>query len=79
MAAELPYTVHLDPDSARNLATHGASILLLGVPLGTPIGLDQQVSTPQLRIVNCTSYTVHVVLLSAQQPCVPEPTSASSH
>eukprot|EP00878_Enallax_costatus_P021228 GHUV01022468.1.p1 GENE.GHUV01022468.1~~GHUV01022468.1.p1 ORF type:complete len:165 (+),score=24.58 GHUV01022468.1:623-1117(+) len=43
MTNQAPYAVQLDPDSARNLATHGASILLLNVPLGTPIGLDQQV------------------------------------
>jgi hypothetical protein len=47
-AAEAPvwqqaYSVQLDPDSARRLATHGATILLLDVPEATPIGLDQQV------------------------------------
>lgn len=38
-----PYTVQLDPDTARTLATNGATILLLDVPEATPIGLDQQV------------------------------------
>lgn len=38
-----PYSVHLDPESARRLATNGATILLLDVPEATPIGLDQQV------------------------------------
>lgn len=37
------YSVQLDPDSARTLATNGATILLLDVPEATPIGLDQQV------------------------------------
>jgi hypothetical protein len=38
-----PYSVQLDPESARRLATNGATILLLDVSEATPIGLDQQV------------------------------------
>lgn len=37
------YTVDLDPDTARNLAQQGATVLLLDVPEGTVVGVDQQV------------------------------------
>lgn len=43
-----PYTVQLDPDTARTLTSNGATILLLDVPEATPIGLDQQV-----RVCEC--------------------------
>jgi hypothetical protein len=43
---QAPYSVQLDPESARRLATNGATILLLDVPEATPIGLDQQVGLP---------------------------------
>jgi hypothetical protein len=43
-----PYAVRLDPATARSFAVNGATILLLDVPEGTPIGLDQQV-----RVVVC--------------------------
>jgi hypothetical protein len=42
-AAPPPYTVALDPDQARRLATTGAALLLLDVPAGTLLGIDQQV------------------------------------
>lgn len=42
-AGAAPYTVALDPDQARQLAAGGAALLLLGVPPGTLLGLDQQV------------------------------------
>lgn len=54
MSYKAPYSVQLDPDSARNLAAHGASILLLDVPLGAPIGMDQQVSDEHHRAVQIT-------------------------
>ena len=38
-----PYTVHIDPDKARELAESGAILLLLDVPHGTVVGIDQQV------------------------------------
>lgn len=38
-----PYTVQLDADTAHDLTQHGGTLLLLGVPLGTIFGLDQQV------------------------------------
>ncbi len=38
-----PYSVTLDPDTARQLATNGATVLLLDVPAGTVVGVDQQV------------------------------------
>jgi hypothetical protein len=40
-----PYTVHIDPDKARELAESGAILLLLDVPHGTVVGIDQQVKT----------------------------------
>jgi hypothetical protein len=43
MAAAAPYAVSLEPDAARRLAVHGATLLLLDVPLGMPVGIDQQV------------------------------------
>ena len=41
---EAPYKVQVDPEKARELAQSGAIILLLDVPNGTVIGIDQQVS-----------------------------------
>lgn len=38
-----PYTVRLDAESARELAQRGGTILLLGVPEGAAVGMDQQV------------------------------------
>ena len=38
-----PYTVHLDPDTAKELARKGATLLILDVPEATAIGLDHQV------------------------------------
>ena len=40
-----PYTVHVDPDKAVELAELGAIILLLDVPHGTVVGIDQQVKS----------------------------------
>ncbi|KAJ9532008.1 hypothetical protein QJQ45_003699 [Haematococcus lacustris] len=37
-----PYSLRLDPETARELATVGAALLLLDVPVGTLIGIDQQ-------------------------------------
>ncbi|MEW5306662.1 MAG: hypothetical protein WDW36_009113 [Sanguina aurantia] len=37
-----PYTVQMDADTAHDLTQHGGTLLLLGVPLGTIFGLDQQ-------------------------------------
>ena len=41
---DAPYKVHIDPERATELAQSGATILLLDVPNGTVIGIDQQVS-----------------------------------
>ena len=40
---EAPYKVQLNSEKARELAQSGAIILLLDVPNGTVIGIDQQV------------------------------------
>lgn len=39
-----PYKVHIDPARATELAQSGAIILLLDVPNGTVVAIDQQVS-----------------------------------
>lgn len=64
-----PYSVQLDPESARRLATNGATILLLDVPEATPIGLDQQVGktvTTLIPILLCAQ-----ALLAAAPPLLP--------
>lgn len=38
-----PYQVHMDPDAARGLAEQGGTVLMLGVPPGSYVGVDQQV------------------------------------
>jgi hypothetical protein len=35
-------SLHLDPDTARELVAKGATIILLDVPEGTVIGIDHQ-------------------------------------
>jgi hypothetical protein len=57
---QAPYTVQLDPESARNLAAHGGTMLLLDVPEGTPIGLDQQVCS---CVRACGSLSLLLLLL----------------
>jgi hypothetical protein len=41
-----PYTLKVDNNTARELATKGATLVLLDVPEGTVIGMDQQVRLP---------------------------------
>ena len=43
--APAPYSVELDGDTARRFAETGATLLLLGVPEHTVVGIDQQVRT----------------------------------
>lgn len=43
MANAAPYSVNLIPDQAKELAEIGGSLLLLDVPEGTVVGIDQQV------------------------------------
>lgn len=42
MAPHAAYTVRMDQESARELAEKGGSLLLLDVPQGTALGVDQQ-------------------------------------
>lgn len=44
MTSSAPYTVRLDAESARELAQRGGTVLLLDVPEGSAIGVDQQAS-----------------------------------
>eukprot|EP00775_Hariotina_reticulata_P011434 gene11434-11580_t len=66
-ASPPPYSVHLSPETARNFATNGATILLLDVPLGTPIGLDQQVflSGPSFKGIKMLPPGVHFLSYQA--------------
>ena len=41
---DAPYKVDMDPTRATELAQSGAIILLLDVPSGTVVGIDQQVA-----------------------------------
>ena len=41
--APAPYSVRLDADTARRFAETGTTLLFLGVPKHTVIGIDQQV------------------------------------
>lgn len=43
MANAAPYSVNISPDQAKELAEIGGSLLLLDVPEGTVVGIDQQV------------------------------------
>ncbi|KAF8071287.1 CHX17 [Scenedesmus sp. PABB004] len=67
-AMAAPYSVSLDADAARALATHGASILLLDVPLGMPLGIDQQVflTGPKFRGVKMMPPGVHFLSFQTQ-------------
>ena len=46
--AAAPYSVSLDPERARQLAASGAALLLLDVPQGTLLGIDQQVCASEV-------------------------------
>ena len=41
---DAPYKVDMDPARATELAQNGAIILLMDVPNGTVVGIDQQVA-----------------------------------
>jgi hypothetical protein len=41
--AHAAYTVKMDQEAARELVEKGGSLLLLDVPQGTALGVDQQV------------------------------------
>uniref|UniRef100_A0A383WLT7 AAR2 splicing factor homolog n=1 Tax=Tetradesmus obliquus TaxID=3088 RepID=A0A383WLT7_TETOB len=67
MSQQQPYSVQLDPDTARKLASHGATILLLDVPLGMPVGIDQQVflTGPKFRGIKMLPPGVHFLSYQA--------------
>ena len=44
MSGDGLYQVNLDPEQAKHLAQQGATLLLLNVPQGTVLGVDQQAS-----------------------------------
>ena len=43
MTAGVPYSLPLDPDTARQLVVLGGTLLLLDVPPALVVGFDQQV------------------------------------
>ena len=43
MARQAPYSVDISPERAKELAEVGGALLLLDVPAGTVVGIDQQV------------------------------------
>jgi A1 cistron-splicing factor AAR2 len=59
--------VSLDPEAARRLAGAGATLLLLDVPHGTLLGLDQQVFTvgPRFKGVKMVPPGVHMLSYQA--------------
>eukprot|EP00877_Chromochloris_zofingiensis_P000739 jgi/Chrzof1/10666/Cz05g07160.t1 len=67
MAHTVPYTVTLDADSARQLASNGAAVLLLGIPQGTLIGVDQQVfaAGPKFAGIKMLPPGVHLISYQA--------------
>lgn len=64
---EQPYAVRMDPDYARQLATNGATLLLLDVPEGTLVGLDRRVFAvgPRFRGVKMVPPGVHLLSYQA--------------
>lgn len=67
MAESVPYSVSLHPDQARQLAINGAALLLLDVPLGTLLGIDQQVFVvgPRFKGVKMIPPGVHFLSYQA--------------
>ncbi|KAL4437251.1 hypothetical protein ABPG75_004390 [Micractinium tetrahymenae] len=63
MASSAPYTVRLDADSAWELAQRGGTILLLDVPEGAAVGVDQQtfVVGPKFKGVKMVPPGTHLV------------------
>ena len=51
-----PYKVKLDATTARELAIKGATLVLLDVPEGTVIGMDQQV---RVLLINQSTFPNH--------------------
>lgn len=43
MTEQTPYSVNVSPAKAKELAESGGALLLLDVPAGTIVGIDQQV------------------------------------
>jgi len=62
-----PYSVQLDASSARDLASRGAALLLLDVPPGTAVGIDQHtfVIGPKFRGVKMVPPGPHLLSYAA--------------
>ena len=59
---DVPYTVNLDQERAKQLVRQGGTLLLLNVPEGTVVGLDQQVCKPECPFW-CTTVSTFTQLL----------------
>lgn len=73
-----PYQVRLDPENARELATRGATIVLLDVPEGTAVGIDHQTFLvgPKFKGVKMIPPGVHAVTYASSSIDSYGPTTA---
>ncbi len=62
MAGASPYVVRLDPDTARELAASGATLLFLDVPAGTHIGIDHQVRMELASLIAAATAASHLYI-----------------
>lgn len=62
-----PYTLKVDNNTARELATKGATLVLLDVPEGTVIGMDQQTFRvgPKFKGIKMVPPGIHVISYAA--------------
>ncbi|KAL4439432.1 hypothetical protein ABPG77_008761 [Micractinium sp. CCAP 211/92] len=67
MSSSGPYTVRLDAESARELAQRGGTVLLLDVPEGSAVGVDQQTFLvgPKFKGVKMLPPGTHLVSYNA--------------
>ena len=48
-----PYRVNVSPEKAKELAESGGALLLLDIPAGTVVGIDQQVRKMSFFVTRC--------------------------
>ena len=76
MSGDGLYQVNMDPEQAKQLAQQGATLLLLDVPQGTALGVDQQASptpftTQMLGLQNPASQQLSRLLNPAVHLSIP--------
>lgn len=75
-----PYQVKLDPEHARELASRGATLVLLDVPEGTAVGVDHHVRLIILALLISSSLsTDHTHLYYIYAPYIPDLTNKFNH